>query len=287
MPQRQPFTALCQTLARLPRTARVDLHIHTTCSDGTYTPAQVVELARRSGMPALAITDHDTVDAIAPARAAAADKLEVVTGVELTATYRGRILHVLGYFFRPDDAALGEAMAGLRLQRQARFQEMVERLRRRGVSVEDEDTPSEPGSGTLGRRRLAHLLVKAGAVASVREAFARYLGDACDFTVPAPALEVAEAIALLRGAGGVAAWAHPSYDCTREGLLELRSLGLQVVEVDFPNVKGARQRELRALAAELGLAVSGGSDCHGPGAVAVGACGATVQELERLRELAR
>src|SRR5262249_26371827 len=106
MPAQQPFTRLCQTLARPRQWGRVDLHTHTVHSDGSYTPAEIVDLARRSGLPALAITDHDTLDGIAPARAAARDAIEIVPGVEITARFRGRELHLLGYFFREDDTPL-------------------------------------------------------------------------------------------------------------------------------------------------------------------------------------
>src|SRR5947209_14483330 len=104
MPARSPFTMLCQLAARGPKAGRADLHLHTTCSDGTYTPAQVVELARRCGLSALAVTDHDTLGGIAPARAAAAGRaVEVVAGVEISAEFRGREVHLLGYFFDADN----------------------------------------------------------------------------------------------------------------------------------------------------------------------------------------
>src|SRR5207249_3442812 len=153
----------------------------------------------------------------------------------------------------------------------------------RGVSLAEGDgwTPA----AVPGRRHLAALLVRAGKAATVREAFVRYLGDDGDVALPPPALPTDEAIALVRGAGGVAAWAHPSYDDdTRRVLTELRDLGLAAVEVDYPSARPAKRRRLRAAAAELGLAVTGGSDCHGPDAPrqAVGACGVTTQELEAL-----
>ncbi len=289
MPRRQPFTALCSTLAHTSRLARADLHTHTTCSDGTYTPAQLVDLARRSGLAGLSVTDHDTIDGIVPARAAAGSALEIVPGVELTASHGGKIIHVLGYFFRSDDAALNEAMARLRAQRVGRFREMIERLRGVGVSLEEEEVRAAGTANVQGRRQLAEMLVKAGKAATVREAFTRYLGDFGRVNVPAPALPAAEAVALLRGAGGVAAWAHPPYDDgTRQALAELRDLGLQAVEVDFPSLQGAKQRQLRVWAAELGLAATGGSDCHGPDSVrrAVGVCGVTLRELEIVRKLA-
>src|SRR5206468_3850994 len=138
-----------------------DLHTHTTWSDGSYTPAEVVDLARRSGLAALAVTDHDTTAGVAPARAAAGSALEVVPGVELTASHGGKVIHVLGYFFRPDDGALGEAMARLRAQRAGRFREMVERLRGCGVSLDEEDVGAAASANVQGRRQLAELLVKA------------------------------------------------------------------------------------------------------------------------------
>jgi predicted metal-dependent phosphoesterase TrpH len=289
MPHRQPFTALCQALAQLSRTGRADLHIHTTHSDGAYTPAEVVDLARRSGLAAVAITDHDTVSALPPACAAAGRALEVVPGVEITTEHEGRGLHLLGYFFRPNDLALGSALARVRRRRQARFCEMVERLRGRGVSLEEQDVRAAADRGVPGRRALAELLVRAGKAVSVRAAFASYLGDSGGVTVPSVGLPVAEAIALVRRAGGVAAWAHPSYDeDTPRRLAVLRELGLQAVEVDYPSLQGAKRRRLRAAAADFGLAVTGGSDCHGPDVLrrAVGVCGVTVQELETLRCLA-
>jgi predicted metal-dependent phosphoesterase TrpH len=133
------------------------------------------------------------------------------------------------------------------------------------------------------------VLVKARRVTSIREAFTRYLGERGRVAVPSIGLPAAEAIALLQGAGGVAAWAHPAYDCTRERLLHLRSVGLQGVEAVYPSCRHARSRELRAWAAELGLVITGGSDCHGPGQHhhAIGASGITLEELDRIRRLSR
>jgi predicted metal-dependent phosphoesterase TrpH len=140
----------------------------------------------------------------------------------------------------------------------------------------------------LGRRNLAEFLVSTGRAGSVREAFARYLADGGRAEVAKVRLSAAEALAVVRGAGGVASWAHPPYDCNGEALAELRALGLGAVEVEYPNVRPARKRQLRAWAQELGLAVSGGSDCHGPDHVgrAPGACSVTAEELEALRRLA-
>jgi predicted metal-dependent phosphoesterase TrpH len=284
MPARQPFTALCQLAARGRYAGRVDLHLHTTHSDGAYTPEQVVELARRAGLSAAAITDHDTLGGVASAQAAAAGSgVEIVAGVEITAEYQQRELHLLGYFVALDYAPLTEALEELRLHRAARFQEMIERLRQRGVSFTGEERHVQGAPEALGRRHLAEMLVRTRRVATVREAFQRYLGDRGGVAAPKKRLPVAEAIALVRAAGGVAAWAHPSYDGTWEQLVELRDFGMGAVEVEYPNLRRSRTLELRAWAERLGLAITGGSDCHGPGRRGVGSCTISAEEFARLR----
>jgi predicted metal-dependent phosphoesterase TrpH len=281
MPARQPFTSLCQQLARAPLAGRADLHLHTTASDGTYTPAQVIDLARRAGLAAVAITDHDTLAGLGAARAAAGASLEVIAGVEITTELHGREQHLLAYFVDPDDEPLGAALAAIRRGRAERFAEMLERLRDCGVSVEDDGRHAMPDA--IGRRHLAELLVRQGHAGSVREAFSRWLADGKRACVPKKRPAIGEAIALVRRAGGVAAWAHPTYDGTRERLAELAGLGLGAVEVEFPEVRPARAAELRAWARALGLAVTGGSDCHGPGRRTVGSGTVSDEELEALR----
>jgi predicted metal-dependent phosphoesterase TrpH len=288
MPARQPFTALCQAIHRPRTSGRADLHIHTTFSDGTYTPAQVVELARRSGLAALAITDHDTLDGIAPTRDAAfGSGLNVIAGVEITTEFLNKELHLLAYFVPLDDADLNAALKRLRDHRTERFWDMVERLRGCGVSFAEEELRAQAGSGALGRRHLAELLVRSRRAGTVREAFQRYLGDSGRIVVPKLRLPVEKALALVGRAGGVASWAHPSYDCTRETLTTLRRGGLDAIEANYPGFRPSRVRELRTMAAELGLAVTAGSDCHGPGhpSRAVGACTLTVEEFAGLMEV--
>ncbi len=289
MPSRQPFTALCQLAARSRSAGRADLHLHTTHSDGTYTPGQLIDLARRSGLAAVAVTDHDTLAGVAPARAAAdGSGVEVVPGVEISTEYQGRELHLLAYFVRLDDAPLQAGLRRLREGRVGRFWEMVARLRACGVNLDEGELHRFAGNGVLGRRHLAEFLVRARRAGSVREAFQRYLGDHGRAVVPKLRLLAAEAVALVRGAGGVAAWAHPAYHCNRDTLADLRRLGMAAVEVEFPGNRPARRRALRGWAGELGLAVSGGSDCHGPGSYrqAVGAHTVSAAELDALRRLA-
>ena len=286
MPARQPFTLLCQEAFRAPSSGRADLHVHTTFSDGGYTPPQIVDLARRVGLAAVAITDHDTLAGVAPARAAARSGLEVVAGVEITAEYAGREVHILSYFVRPDDAALGAALDRLRERRRGRFQEMVDGLRDRGVSLPEEAVAGLDASATLGRRNLAQLLHDSGQVGSVREAFVRYLADDGPLNPPKERLPVADAVRLVRAAGGCTSLAHPGPDLTLAGLTALRDLGVNAVEAMYPSIRSPREHELRQWAAGLGMAVTGGSDCHGPGVPtrAVGARGVTREELATLRE---
>jgi 3',5'-nucleoside bisphosphate phosphatase len=286
MPANQPFTRLCQQLARPATTGRADLHLHTTHSDGDYSPAEVVDLARRSGLSAIAITDHDTTCGVTAARTAAGSGVEVIAGVEVTAEHDGREVHLLGYFIRCDDPALGAALAGLRTHRRQRFFGMVERLRGEGVSVDEGAAVAAAASPAPGRRTLATLLHTTGRVGSVREAFARWLADGRPADVPKARLPLTEAIGLVRGAGGVSSLAHPSAALTLPQLTALRELGLQAVEADYPSHKSARAKELRQWASGLGMAVTGGSDCHGPDGTAVGANGVSADELTALRQLA-
>ncbi len=290
MPARQPFTALCQTIGRPPSSGRADLHIHTTYSDGTYTPAQVIDLARRTGLAALALTDHDTLAGVTFAQAAAiGTDIEVIPGVEITSEFLGRELHLLGYFVHLDDAPLNAALARMQARRVSRFWDMVERLRGLGMSFEDNELQAQANNSTLCRRHLATLLIESGRAGSMRDAFTRYLGDNGRVALPKLRLPVGEAIALVRGAGGIASWAHPSYDCTRENLLALRGLGLGAIEANYPTFRPGRVRGLRTLAADLGLAITGGSDCHGPGhpSRAVGACSLTAPEWKHVLAVSR
>jgi predicted metal-dependent phosphoesterase TrpH len=136
MPARQPFTLLCQAANRPRHAGRADLHIHTTRSDGAYAPAEVVHVAKRSGLAAVAITDHDTLEGIAEAETAAlGSSVEVIPGVEVTAELEGKEVHLLGYFIRCDDGPLLQALRQLEAHRLTRFWEMVERLRACGVSI--------------------------------------------------------------------------------------------------------------------------------------------------------
>ncbi len=283
MPRGQPFTTLCQLAARLSRPRVADLHVHTTASDGDYTPARAVAAAREARLAAVAVTDHDTLAGVAEAVEAARGAVEVVSGVELSAEFAGREYHVLGYFVRPGDPRLAAHLVAACERRRERFRAFLAKLPLDGPAG------TEPvGSASLGRRHLAGLLVRAGVARSRFDAFRRFLNPITSEVTAGHLTPVAEVIRLVHDAGGVCSLAHPPEDADESLLTSLRRFGLQAVEVAFPAATAGRTERLRGLAAKLGLAVTGGSDCHGPEPAgrAVGARGVTRDELDALRGLA-
>jgi predicted metal-dependent phosphoesterase TrpH len=280
-----PFTHLCRQLAIVRNTGRADLHTHTTFSDGTHAPSDLVERAVKAGLQAVAVTDHDTTAGVRPAIEAAAGRVEVISGVEITAEFRSRELHLLGYFVEPDNSLDGGLFA-LRSARRTRLLEMARRLKPLGVSVESE-IETLPEELSLGRRHLARLLIARGHARSLHDAFTRWLSLPELADVPKLRLPAADAIDLIRGSGGVTSWAHPPLDADESMLVELRGLGLQAVECVYPWPTGTHGKRLRAMAENLGLAVTGGSDSHdaAPPTRAIGARTVTLEEVDRIRSL--
>ena len=263
-----------------------DLHVHTTHSDGSCSPGEVVRAAAGRGLAALAITDHDTLSGLSVARPEAARLgVELVSGVELTAVRDGREIHILGYYFDDQDKDLVEATTRLRAGRADRIASMVDRLRALGLSVDLEGLAKTFPRATLGRRHLADWLVKTGQVADRRAAFDLYLRDDGPATVPKPRLPWREAIGLIRAAGGVAAWAHPPFDARRVDVVELIDGGLGAIEVDGPGFDARRSARLRGWAVEYGLIPVAGTDFHTPDRPGrwLGAVVTPVEDLERLR----
>jgi predicted metal-dependent phosphoesterase TrpH len=274
-----------RTRARLPA---ADLHVHTTHSDGGCSPGEVVRAANNVGLSGLAITDHDTLSAIAVARPEAARLgVELIPGVELTTFREGRELHVLGHFIRDDDPGLVAACTGLREARARRIAEMTARLQDLGLRVDLEALRRTFPRATLGRKHLADWLVGTGQILGRREAFARYLGDDGPAHVEKPRLLWAGAIALIRGAGGVAGLAHPPYDLRSSTLREMVDAGLGAIEVDGPGIDARLGRRWRAWADELGLVPIAGTDFHAPDRPGrwVGAVTTPEADLARLRSI--
>jgi predicted metal-dependent phosphoesterase TrpH len=286
MPKRSPYTAAGRRVAELARPRRADLHVHTTSSDGEFTPTQVVALARQAGLAAVAVTDHDTLAAVGEAGAAAGDSLEVIPGVEITAAFGGREVHLLGHFVRTDQAELNATLARLCERRRERFRGFVSALAARGFALPAERVRlTEEGSASLGRRHVAVLLVACRFAGHRAEAFHRFVAP-MGKDVPAKLLvPVEEAIGLVHASGGAASLAHPPADFTDEDFRTLAGFGLDGLEVEYPWGRNSPAARLREIAGRFGFAVSGGSDCHGPDPVRrrVGSHAVGRDELEALR----
>ena len=269
---------------------RADLHVHTTHSDGVCSPCEVVVAAARVGLAALAITDHDTVSALAVARPEAVRwGVELIAGVELTCG-RGVVNFTSsGISSATMSRDSLEAMASLRAGRPQRIEAMAARLRTLGFSIDLDAVRRVFPRATLGRRHLADYLWQTRQVVSTREAFARYLGDGRPACVDKPRLDNGQAIALIHGAGGVAALAHPPHDLREVELRALVDLGLHAIEVDGAGFSNGKSRRLRAWADRLGLVGIAGSDFHAADRAGrwVGAITTPRDDLERLRKASR
>jgi predicted metal-dependent phosphoesterase TrpH len=266
-----------------------DLHVHTTHSDGACSPCEVVVAAARAGLSALAITDHDTVSAIPVARPEARQwDVELISGVELTCEYRGRELHLLGYFFREDALELAAALERLRAGRARRIEAMASRLRDLGLRVDPGAIRRTFPRAVLGRRHLAEYLARTGQVKDVRDAFTRFLGDGGPACVEKTRLDLFGAMEIVDRAGGVTALAHPPVDFGESAIRELADGGMRAIEVDGPGCSGGLGRRLKAIADRLDLIGIAGSDFHVPDRPGrwVGAITTDRHALERLRAAA-
>jgi hypothetical protein len=245
----------------------IDLHVHSSASDGTDPPAQVARRAAAAGLDVVALTDHDTQAGIAEARAALPDGLTLVPGMELSCELADRSVHLLAYLFDPADPALAAETARIRDDRTYRAQAMTDRLARLGTGVTWEQVTAIAGDAVVGRPHLARALVAAGAVASTADAFTdNWIGDGGRAFVGRYAPGLTRAVALVRAAGGVPVLAHPrspGYEIPYRVIEELAGAGLGGIEVfHFDHDQGERAR-LTELAASLDLIMTGGSDDHG------------------------
>jgi len=252
--------------------ARADLHVHSTASDGSHAPAELPAIARQARVRAIGLLDHDTIEGVEEAtRAADGSDVLVVPGVELTAYAADRDgnpveLHVGGLFVDTSDQGLGDRLRSLRSARVARIHRMAAKLTELGVPVQAERVLDRAAGGAVGRMHMALELVAQGFCRSVDDAFSRYIGDRGPGYVPKEQLTAAEAIALVKGAGGCAILCHPGLVADdEEGVERLARLGFDAIEVHSPSHSPQQERLLMEVADRVGLAVSGGSDFHGEG----------------------
>jgi 3',5'-nucleoside bisphosphate phosphatase len=245
---------------------RADLHCHSTKSDGALTPKELIDLALEIGLSALSITDHDTIDAYEEAIPYAKKKgLLLGVGVELSCEYKKKSTHVLAYDFSLEDTGFISYCDRLRKKRTGRNKEILERLRRLRIIIDEEELISEyPGVKALGRPHIAALMVKKEYVRSTQEAFRSYIGDQrCCFVAGEP-FPVEEALSVIHAAGGKAFLAHPHLYSNRAIAEEILSLGFDGLECYYGRSLHYKGMQWLKVAEEKGLLVSGGSDFHFP-----------------------
>lgn len=270
-PQHPPVGDVAGVTASAARSAGIDLHTHSTASDGTLSPADLVAAGGQAGLDVLAITDHDTTAGWEPAAAARPAGLTLVRGAELSCRWHGATasvsLHLLAYLFDPAEPALVAELARIRTAREVRGERIVRRLRDDGVPISWDEVRGYAAGGTIGRPHIAQALIRAGLVSTTDEAFApQWLGQR--YRLGKEDIDVFTAVRLVRAAGGVPVFAHPR--ASRRGavvpdsmIVELAAAGLFGLEIDHEDHSPAERAQLRQLAADLDLVITGSSDFHG------------------------
>jgi 3',5'-nucleoside bisphosphate phosphatase len=248
----------------------IDLHAHTTHSDGSASPKELIERANAKGARSIAVTDHDTVDAFAEARAAA-DRfgVEFIPGIEISADFSPGTMHILGYLIDGEAPPLKEQLAMLKNAREKRNPEIARRLEGLGFDISYEEVAQLAGNNVVGRPHFASVLVKKGYVRSIQEAFDRLLKKGAPAYVEKARLSPRDAIEVIHGAGGVAVLAHPyqlklsSYEAADELVAELAALGLDGIEAIYSRHSPDQRSRYSEIALRHDLLITGGSDYHG------------------------
>lgn len=263
-----------------------DLHLHSTFSDGTDPPESVIRRARVASVCAVALTDHDTTEGCASAAAACtAAGIEFLPGAELTAEHGEIELHILAYCVDADRPEWRAALEQFQVARQQRIREMIARLNHLQIPLQTEAVLALPNCRAPGRPHVARALVQGGFCISTDEAFERFLKRNRPAWVPKFKIAAARAIALIHRAGGVAVLAHPGLNATDEYIPDLVRLGLDGIECYHTKHSATDTRRYLAVATELGVLISGGSDCHGPthGGPLLGSIKLAYEHVERIK----
>lgn len=255
----------------------IDLHVHSTASDGTCTPTDDVKLALDAGLAAFAITDHDTVAGYEEAKNVLEEEkrkkpdidMELVPGVEISGAFNGRDIHILGLYINPFNQPLNEALAAAKTEREARSFKIMERFAKYGISFTEDELKCGEKDTVITRAHFARALVQKGIVKDKKEAFDKYLGYECPCYIPRAYIEPEKVISLILAAGGIPVLAHPFlYEVDRKVIFELLEkrlvpAGLKGLEVMHSTNKDEDTDVLRSMASHFGLMMTGGSDFHG------------------------
>ena len=246
--------------------SKVDLHMHSTASDGRLTPEDVVRKSAENGLTVIAITDHDTVDGIAPALVAAKafPWLKVIPGIEISTDFPGGEVHVLGYFIDYTDPEFAARLERMRHSRRGRAQGMIAKLRDLGIHIEWQQVLEIAGSGSIGRPHIAQAMLDKGYIASIKEAFTKYIGRGGPAYVEREKITPVEAVELILRTKGLPVLAHPLTISDPETMVvELKAAGLVGIEAYYNGYTADEISRLVNLADKYGLIASGGSDYHG------------------------
>ncbi|MCR5667010.1 MAG: PHP domain-containing protein [Eubacterium sp.] len=247
----------------------IDLHVHSTASDGTFTPTELIAQAKESNLLAMALTDHDSIDGLKEAQKAADEAdIEFVPGIELSTDHNGKELHVVGLYLDQENKKLNENLVNFVNERDGRNAKMCELLQKEGFDITMEKLLAFAGTGVLTRAHFANYLVDNGYVKNIKAVFNEYLGNDCRCFVDRTLIQTTEAIKLIKQAGGVAILAHPglySYgdEQMRAALDLFKEAGLDGLEAIYSTYSSADERYFKELSKEYGLLISGGSDFHG------------------------
>ena len=272
--------------------SQIDLHIHSTASDGHYAPAEIVHMAVTAGMKVIALTDHDTIDGIVPAIEAAREfpALTLIPGVELSTDVPSGEVHVLGYFIDYTCQEFKDSLERMRNSRANRTEKMVAKLRELGCNIELERVKEIAGNGALGRAHIAQALLEKGYISSFKDAFSKYIGRGCPAYVVREKLTPVEAVKLVIKANGIPVLAHPYTALNPEELIkELKAVGLAGMEVYYAGYLPSEMNIMLSMAEKYALVPTGGTDYHGIDAasdIAIGGTDVPIQCVEKLIALA-
>lgn len=247
----------------------IDLHVHSTASDGTNTPTELVALAKEAGLSAFALTDHDTIQGLAEARRAAKTAgIELVPGIELSTDYGGSEVHILGYYFDEQNPGFLQKLNEFINSRDLRNEKMTVLLQKEGFDITMEELIKENPDSVITRAHFARYLVEHGMVKDRETVFSKYIGDDCRCYVPREKIDPFEAVRLIQLGGGVAFFAHPvlchmNFDRLKRFIRDLKDCGLTGIEAIYSANSSGDERNLKQIAKDYNLLISGGSDYHG------------------------
>ena len=266
----------------------IDLHIHTTASDGLFSPKQAVEIAKESGLSAISITDHDAIDGFVEAKEKAEELgIELIPGVELSVVHKGEDFHLLAYLVDYENPEFLKKINSFREERSVRGEKMVEKLNELGIDLRIDTVKAIAGNGAVGRPHLADALLKEEFVHTYDEAFARYLGYHAPAYVPKKYLTPKEAIDLIHLVRGVVVFAHPGTSRSEHAIYDFLEMGLDGIEAYHSQHDRHMTTHYINLAKKFGLIYTGGSDCHGrrKGKVLIGTVKVPYRCLEMLKKV--